>query len=166
MTVFKLATHLPALCLCLNLMTKIWEVELNILRGSSYSLLPISQGRFLRLYQISFEICCTELCTCMCIHVVCVTAYAQLSWVTECYRGGSMRTHTTPLTPGCHCAPVMINHVLQRLTLFRREGTNHTPHYPGLVTPKRGSPRTPQPVAVWRERGSEQERERERENEI
>lgn len=63
--------------------------------------------------------------------------------------GGSVRT---PLTPGCHCAPVMINHVVQRLALFGREGTNHTPHYPGLVTLKHCSPRTPQPVAVWMER--------------
>lgn len=95
---------------------------------------------------------------CHCVHSrhVCVTVYAQLSWVTEFYRGGSMCTHTTPLTPGCHCAPVMINHVLQRLALFRREGTNHTPHYPGLVTLKQCSPRTPQPVAVWTERGREQ----------
>lgn len=79
-----------------------------------------------------------------------------------------MCTHTTPLTPGCHCAPVMINHVLQRLALFRREGTNHTPHYPGLVTPKQYRPRTPQPVAVWAERGRAQVcvKERERENEI
>lgn len=90
---------------------------------------------------------------CVCVYL---TACAQLSRVTECYRGGSVCTHTTPLTPGWHCAPVMINHVLQRLALFGREGTNHTPHYPGLVTPKRSGPRTPQPVAVWRERGSEQ----------
>lgn len=53
-----------------------------------------------------------------------------------------MCTHATPLTPGYHCAAVMINHVLLRLALFKREGTNHTPHYPGLVTPKRSSPRT------------------------
>lgn len=67
-----------------------------------------------------------------------------------------MCTHATPLTPGCHCAPVMINHVLQRLALSRREGTNHMPHYPGLVTPKQSGPRTPQPVAVYRERGRDQ----------
>ena len=47
-----------------------------------------------------------------------------------------MCTHATPLTPGSHCAPVMIHHVLKRLALSMREGTNHTPHYPGLVTPK------------------------------
>lgn len=63
-----------------------------------------------------------------------------------------MCTRTTPLTPGCHCAPVTINHVLQSLALFEREGTNHTPHYPGLVTLKRCRPRTPQPVAVWPEK--------------
>lgn len=88
-----------------------------------------------------------------CVFCVYLTAYAQLSGVTGCYRGGSMCTHATPLTPGCHCALVMINHVLQRRVLFGREGTNHTPHYPGLVTPQRSSPRTPQPVAVWRRRG-------------
>lgn len=63
-----------------------------------------------------------------------------------------MCARTTPLTPGCHCAPVTINHVLQSLALFEREGTNHTPHYPGLVTLKRCRPRTPQPVAVWPEK--------------
>lgn len=74
--------------------------------------------------------------------------------MTEFYRGGSVCIHTTPLTPGCHCAPVTINHVLQSLALFEREGTNHTPHYPGLVTLKRWCrPGTPQPVAVWPERG-------------
>lgn len=33
-----------------------------------------------------------------------------------------MCTRTTPLTPGCHCAPVTINHVLQSLALFERRG--------------------------------------------
>lgn len=40
---------------------------------------------------------CPELCTYMCIHVtwvLCVTAYAQLSWVST---GGLTCTHTTPL---------------------------------------------------------------------
>lgn len=93
----------------------------------------------------------------MCIYMlsILVTVFAQLSWVTDCYRGGSMCAHATPLTPGGHCAAVMINHVLQRRALFKREGTNHTPHYPGLVTPKRSGPRTPQPVAVWRKRRRE-----------
>lgn len=48
----------------------------------------------------------------LCAYTLC-TSFAQLSWMTECYCGGSLCTHATPLTPGCHCAPVMINHVLQ-----------------------------------------------------
>lgn len=84
---------------------------------------------------------------CVCVGVCNSFCTAELG--DEVLRGGSVRT---PLTPGCHCAPVMINHVVQRLALFGREGTNHTPHYPGLVTLKHCSPRTPQPVAVWMER--------------
>lgn len=99
---------------------------------------------------------------------ICITTYAQLSWGAECCCRGSVCTNATPLTPVCHCAPVMIDHVLQRLALSWREETNHTPHYPGLVTPMRSSPKTPQPVAVWKEvgrvqmcaRGIEKERER------
>lgn len=89
-------------------------------------------------------------CVLNCVHAcayMCKTSYAQLSWMTESCCGGSARG----LTPVCLCAPVMIHHVLQRLALSRREGTNHTPHYPSLVTPKHSGPRTPQPVAVWRE---------------
>lgn len=90
----------------------------------------------------------------VCVHVIfCPASYAQLSWMTECYWGGPCAPMPPLLTPGYHCAPVMINHVLQRLALSRREGTNHMPHYPGLVTPKQSGPRTPQAVAVWRERG-------------
>lgn len=72
---------------------------------------------------------------CVCV-LVCVTVFLH-SWVGWFLHGGSV---CTPLTPGCHCAAVMINHVVQRLALFRREGTNHTPHYPGLVTLKQCSP--------------------------
>lgn len=103
------------------------------------------------MYVGTFELC------------LCSTADAQLSWRSEPHCGGRgvqaggggggfMCGRATPLTPACHCAPVMINHVLQRLALSWREGTNHTPHYPGLVTLEQSSPRTLQPVAVWGER--------------
>lgn len=90
-----------------------------------------------------------------CAYVVGFTVFFLHSWAgwLSFYRGGFVRIRTTPLTPGCHCAPVTINHILQSLALLEREGTNHTPHYPGLVTLERCRPGTPQPVAVWPEPG-------------
>lgn len=104
-------------------------------------------------------------CPCVLSWVVYIYVHTcHMSFMCNCLRTAELGVHggsyVHPYHPswhqGCHCAPVMINHVLQRLALFRREGTNHTPHYPGLVTPKRSSPRTPQPVAVWKEKGREQ----------
>lgn len=84
---------------------------------------------------VTVRICAPRVYVCV---GVCNSFLAQLSWVTEFCAGG-------PCAPlwhqGCHCAPVTINHVVRRLALFRREGTNHTPHYPGLVTLKQCSPR-------------------------
>ncbi|KAI4817179.1 hypothetical protein KUCAC02_009457, partial [Chaenocephalus aceratus] len=72
-----------------------------------------------------------------------ITTTAHKTTLTESYSFDSIYSPSTPGHKSCyHCAAVMINHVLLRLALFKREGTNHTPHYPGLVTPKRSSPRT------------------------